>query len=98
VADRTLALARSLDADEGVRALAAAAALGARATGRGRLTTFVRVEAGLEGAALRMELPSGVVLPVRADPGGVLAVPGTAVGEAHVSLAVRAPRRDDGPR
>lgn len=96
IADRTLAMARRLDADERVRALAAAAITGARpGDGRGSLTAFVRVDRSLDGAPLRFELPSGIVIPVRADPGGIVAVPALASGDAHVSLAVRTPRRED---
>lgn len=95
-ADRTLALARRLDGDDKVRALAAVAIAGTRpGDGRGPLTAFVRVDPTLEGAPLRFELPSGLVIPVRAAPGGILAFPALASGEAHVSLAVRSPRREE---
>lgn len=102
VADRALALAGTLDPDDRTRALATAARYGTvRAplgrTAGGTHTAFVQIEGGAPLAAFRFELPSGLVIPVRADSGGALVVPGLPAGPSQVSLAATPGRREERP-
>jgi hypothetical protein len=99
----TLALARDLDPDEGVRSLARAAesgraldvdAFSASAAGAPRSSvawiSFVPNDAkpaAVSHAAARVLRPDGLAIPVVADPDGVLIVPGLPPGASALAPA-----------
>jgi cellulose synthase operon protein C len=98
---RTLELARDLDPDDGVRALARAALAGRSlavpsAVSGGSVVWVSLVAnapsalAAIGGRAGRLARVDGVVVPVVADPDGVLVVPGLPEGRAALMLAPEA--------
>ncbi|AUX46230.1 hypothetical protein SOCE26_077350 [Sorangium cellulosum] len=108
---RVLQMARDLDPDDGVRALARSALSGVEARPldppRGALATGVvwiaivpndpSAAASAASRAARLVRPDGLAVPVVADPDGVLLVPGVPPGVSSVLLAPAAPPGDAGP-
>ncbi|WP_437671820.1 HEAT repeat domain-containing protein [Sorangium sp. So ce131] len=108
---RVLQLARDLDPDDGVRALARSALSGAEARPleppRAALATGVvwiaivpndpSAAASAASRAARLVRPDGLAVPVVADPDGVLLVPGVPPGVSSVLLAPAAPPGDAAP-
>lgn len=84
---RTLALAADLDPDAAVRALATRALAGGRPVERARGTHVgVAIVSGNPHAALRWQLPDGLVVPVVPD-GGFVLVPGLPAGTSRARVA-----------
>jgi hypothetical protein len=99
--EATLVLARDLDPDDGVRALARAALSGRSLAPPPSVVSgsvvWVSIVANgpsalaaIEGRAGRLLRSDGVVVPVVADPDGVLIVPGLPEGRAALTLAPEA--------
>lgn len=96
---KTLTLAALLDMDPGVRASARAAladqpaSLAATGSGSVWVTVLEPDGSAAPETALAVELPNGLLLPVRPDPDGLVVLAGVATGSVRLRLAA-APRTE----